>query len=91
MINVVDILSTVGVFSTAVGDIMSTMRGYLEYREGYSVPWGYHDACGEYHEYHGGVQYRRGSNLLLFEYPTVLKTPTVLMILPHVSWQPPQC
>ena len=31
MINVGDILSTVGVFST-VGDIMSTVGGYLEYR-----------------------------------------------------------
>ena len=34
-----DILSTVGVFST-VGDIMSTVGGYLEYRGGCSVPWG---------------------------------------------------
>ena len=34
-----DILSTVGVFRT-VGDIMSTMGGYLEYRGGCSVPWG---------------------------------------------------
>ena len=39
MINVGDILSTVGVFST-VGDIMSTVGGYLEYRGGCSVPWG---------------------------------------------------
>ena len=45
-----DTLSTVGVFST-MGDIMSTMGDYLEYRGGYSVPWGYHDALG-------GVQYR---------------------------------
>ena len=30
-----------------------------------------------------GVQYRGGS-LLLFEYPTVLNTPTVLMISPHI-------
>ena len=29
-----------------------------------------------------GVQYRGGKNLLLFEYPTVLNTPTVLMISP---------
>ena len=48
-----DILSTVGVFST-VGDIMSTVGGYLEYRGGCSVPWGYHDARGGYHEYRGG-------------------------------------
>ena len=33
------VLSTVGVFST-VGDIMSTVGGYLEYRGGCSVPWG---------------------------------------------------
>ena len=59
MINVGDILSTVGVFST-VGDIMSTVGGYLEY-------------CGDtqyrgdimmhmegYHEYRGGVQYHGG-------------------------------
>ena len=39
MINVGDILSTVGVFST-VGDIMSTVGGYLEYCGGCSVPWG---------------------------------------------------
>ena len=46
-----------GVFST-VGDIMSTVGGYLEYRGGCSVPWGYHDKCGGYLEYRGGVQYR---------------------------------
>ena len=39
MINVGDIMSTVGVFST-MGDIMSTVGGYLEYRGGCSVPWG---------------------------------------------------
>ena len=39
MINVGDILSTMGVFST-MGDIMSTMGGYLEYRGGCSVLWG---------------------------------------------------
>ena len=37
-----------------------------------------------YHDYHWGVQYHGGYNLLLFEYPTVLNTPTVLMIPPHV-------
>ena len=31
-----------------------------------------------------GVQYRVGENLLLFEYPTVLNTPTVLMISPNM-------
>ena len=41
-------------FST-VGDIMSTVGGYLEYRGGCSVPWG--DIMmhvGGYHEYRGG-------------------------------------
>ena len=41
---------------------MSTVAGYLEYRGGCSVPWGYHDKCGGYLEYHGGVQYRGGSH-----------------------------
>ena len=27
---------------------------------GCPVPWGNHDACGEYLEYRGGVQYRGG-------------------------------
>ena len=36
-----DILSTLEVFST-MGDIMSTLGGYLEYR-------------GEYHYAHGGI------------------------------------
>ena len=33
-----------GVFGT-VGDIMSTIGGYLEYRGGCSGPWEYHDKC----------------------------------------------
>ena len=32
-------MSTVGVFST-MGDIMINVEGYLECREGCSVPWG---------------------------------------------------
>ena len=54
------VLSTVGVFST-VGDILSTMGGYLEYHGGCSVPWG--DIMinvGGYFEYRGGVQYHGG-------------------------------
>ena len=51
MINVGDILCTVGVFST-VGRYYEYRGGYLEYGGGY------HDARGGYHEYHGGVQYR---------------------------------
>ena len=31
-----------------------------------------------------GVQYRGEKSLLLFEYPMVLNTPTVLMISPHM-------
>ena len=37
---------------------------------------------GGYHEYRGGCSVPWGENLLLFEYPTVLNTPTVLMISP---------
>ena len=47
MINVGGYLEYLGVFST-MGDIMSTVRGYLEYHGGY------HDARGGYHEYCGG-------------------------------------
>ena len=48
-----------GVFST-VGNIMSTVGGYLEYRGGCSVPWGYHDKCGDILSIRGGVQYHGG-------------------------------
>ena len=56
-----------GVFST-MGDIMSTVGGYLEYHGGVQYRGGYHDKCGGYleyrgvfstvggyHEYHGGL------------------------------------
>ena len=46
--------------------------GSLEYRGGYSVPWGDHGGRGGYHEYRGGK---------IFCY---LRTPTVLMISPHM-------
>ena len=46
MINVGDILSNLGVFST-MGEYHEYCGGYLEYRGGYSVSWGYHDACGD--------------------------------------------
>ena len=71
-----DIMSTVEVILSTVGDIQCR-GGYRDARGGYR------DARGGYHEYRGGVQYRRG-NLLLFEYPTVLNTPMVLMISPHM-------
>ena len=89
MINVGDILST-------VGDIMSTVEGYLEYCGGCSVPWGmfstvgdvqYRGGCsvpwGDIMMHVGGYHEYRGGSLLLFEYPTVLNTPTVLMVIPH--------
>ena len=70
---------------------MSTVRGYLEYRGGvqyrggyHEYRGGYHDAHGGYHEYCGGCSVPWGESLLLFEYPTVLNTPTVLMISPHM-------
>ena len=52
-----------GMFSTvgcAVPWGVQYRGGYLEYHEGYSVLWGYHDKCGGYLEYRGGVQYRGG-------------------------------
>ena len=63
-----DMLSTVGVFST-VGDIMSTVGGYLEYRGGCSVPCA--DIMmhvGDIMSTVGGVQYRGGYHPLKFEY-----------------------
>ena len=39
-----------------VGDILSTVGGYIEYHGGCSVPW--EDIMmhmGGYHEYHGGI------------------------------------
>ena len=69
MINMGDILSTVGVFST-VGDIMSTVGSYLEYRGGnFMIPRG-----GNFMMLKvilstvGGVQYRGGYHPLKFEY-----------------------
>ena len=83
-----DILSTVGwyleyrgVFST-VGDIMSTLGGYLEYRGGCSVLWGVSWCMWGISWVPWRVFSTAGGNLLLFEYPTVLNTPTVLMISP---------
>ena len=39
---------------------MINVGGYLEYRGGCSVPWGYHEYRGGYLEYRGDVQYREG-------------------------------
>ena len=48
-----------GVFST-VGDIMSTVGGYLEYRGGVQYRGDIMINVGGYLEYRGGVQYRGG-------------------------------
>ena len=88
MSTVGDILSTVGGCHDKCGDILSTMEeswycgGYLEYRGGCSVLWGYIMHVGGYHEYRGGCSVPWGKNLLLFEYPMILNTPTVLMMSP---------
>ena len=75
-----------------MGDILSTVRGYLEYcggcheyHGGYRVPWGVFSTMGGIMSTMEGVQYR---GVLLFEYPMVLNTPTVLMISPHGSEHP---
>ena len=99
MRSTVGVFSTVGGYneyrggcSVPWGDIMINVGGYHEYRGGYleyrggcSVPWGeimMH--VGGYHEYRGGCSVPWGESQLLFEYPTVLNTPTVLMIYPHM-------
>ena len=60
-------MGTVGVILSTVGDV--------QYRGGY------HDARGDI-MMHVGVFSTVGESLLLFEYPMVLNTPTVLMISP---------
>ena len=74
---------------------MSITRGYLEYRGGYSVPWGIQDARGRYHEYHGAYSVLWGKNLLLFEYPSATEhphgthdIPTRIMLSPHGNEYP---
>ena len=83
-----DILSSVGVFST-VGDIMSTVGVILSTVGDVQYRGGYHDACGDIMSTVEGVQYCGGKSLLLFEYPTVLNTPMVLMISPHMHHEIP--
>ena len=73
-----DILSTVGYIMSTVRVILSTVAGVQHHGR-------YHDARGGYHENRGGCSIPWGKKLLLFEYPTVLNTPTVLMISPHLS------
>ena len=78
MINVGDILSTVGVFST-MGDIMSSVGGYLEYRGRCSVPWG--DIMSTV----GGVQYRGGYFLLYYIIFIILYY--IFIILYHLKFE----
>ena len=77
MINVGGYLEYRGVFST-VGDIMSTVGVILSTVGDVQYRGGYHDARGDIMSTVEGVQYRGGKSQLLFEYPTVLNTPTVL-------------
>ena len=70
------------------------MWGYLEYREGCSVRWG--DTVllstvgdnmihvGEYHEYHGGVQYCGGTQITKDFFPTVLNIPHGTHDIPYM-------
>ena len=75
-----DIMSTVGVILSTVKVILSTV-GDIQYR-------GDTQYCGGYHEYRRGCLVPWGEILLLFEYPMVLNTPTVLMISPTVLSNP---
>ena len=38
---------------STVGDVLSTVGGYLEYHWGVQYRGGYHDKCGGYLEYRG--------------------------------------
>ena len=61
-------MSTVGVILSTVGDVQYRGR--------------YHDARGDIMSSVEVVLYRGGKIILLFEYPIVLNTPTILMISP---------
>ena len=67
MINVWDILSTVGVFST-VGDIMSTVGVILSTVGDTQYRGGYHDACGDFMSIVGEI-------FCCLSNPMVLSTP----------------
>ena len=80
MMHVGDILSTARDVQYRGGrGILSTVEGYLEYREGYSVPW------GDIMMHVAGVQYCGEKIFCYLSIATVLNTPPVLMISPHVS------
>ena len=62
-------MSTMGIILSTVGDVQ--YRGDIMMH------------VGDIMSTVEGVQYRGGYHPLKFEYPTVLNTPTVLMISPH--------
>ena len=74
-----------------VGDIMSTWACSVLWGIASFVIWvlrGYHDTCGEYHEYWGGCSVPWGySNNKNFS-STVPNIPMVLKISPRTSWYP---
>ena len=49
-----------------VADIMSTVRGYLEYHGGVQYHGGYHDKCGGYLEYRGGYHEYCGGKIFCY-------------------------
>ena len=60
-------------------------REGAQYLGGCSVPWrDIMSTVGDIMINVGDILSTVGGNLLLFEYPTVLNTPTVLMISPHM-------
>ena len=88
-------MSTVGDIMSTVGDIMSTVEG-VQYRGGKNLllfeypmvlntPHGTHDIPHIYHDIPP-----RYSNFKGWYPPTVLNTPTVLMISPHGTEHPPR-
>ena len=82
MINVVDILNTVGVFST-VG-ISWVPWGYLEYCGGTQYREGCHDARGGYREYRGGCSVLLGESFVIWIPPRYSRyPPTCIMISPY--------
>ena len=60
-----------------------------------AAPWGvqyrgvYHDACGGYYEYCGGVQCRGGTQITKDFLPTVLNTPHGTQDIPHMHHDNP--
>ena len=95
IVSTVGVFNTVGDIMINVGISLVPWRCSVPW--GISgVPWGlssvlwgiqyrggYHDAFVGYMSTMEGIQYH-GGNLLLFEYPMVLNTPTVLMISLHM-------